>query len=118
MVDVLVFQVFGSIVKVGPAHLHYVRIFAGSNGCLQVLGKAFIHIRVVFFNYFNIGMFFVKIFYKFFNGLAAEAFRRYMPIFNLYFFAAGTVGRFVIAAAAGKECGTHGCQQNTGNFFL
>ena len=100
-------EVFSSVVQERITHLNNVRVFTGSNSSLQVLGQAFVHIRVVFFYNFDARVFSVKVFYQFFNGSAAEAFSSYVPIFDLYFFA--SVSLFLFAATATYDCA--GCKQ-------
>ena len=102
VVQVNGFEVFSSIVQVGVTHLNYVRIFAGSDSCLQVLGQTFVHIGVVFFNNFDARVFSVKVFYQFFNGSTAEAFSSNVPVFDLYFFA--SVSFLFVAATATNDC--------------
>ena len=102
IVQVNGFEVFSSIVQVGVTHLNYVRVFAGSNSCLQVLGQTFVHIGVIFFNNFDTGVFSVEVFYQFFNGCTAEAFSSNVPVFDLYFFVC--VSLFLFAATAAYDC--------------
>ena len=115
-VQIGVFKVFSSVVQEGITHLYYVRILAGSHSSLQILCQAFVHIRVIFFYYFNIRMSFVEVGNQFLYGCAAKALSSNMPIFNLYLFAG--VSTFLITTAANK---CRSCQQRNHcccqNFF-
>ena len=116
--QVSVFKIFSGIVQIRPAHLHNVRIFTGSDSCLQILCQPFIHIRVIFFDNLDIGMLGIKIGNQFFNRCTAEAFGGYMPIFNLHFFVNTAFRLIITAAAAGKDHRTGSCQKQCRKFLL
>ena len=108
-VDIRVLQVIVGVVQIAVAHLDHVRVFAGSQGCLEILGQALVHIRIVFFGDFNIRVGFVEFFHQLFHGLSAEVFGSHMPVFNFDFLVSRAAGA-CLGAAAHNAQGQYPCQ--------